>query len=165
MSWTAFPGKSSKWVILVALLALGLGVRLRQYAAAPSYWYDEAYVLLNVFDRPWVALLGPLGYDQAAPPMFLWSLRALYVWVGPSELSMRLPAFLASSLALLALVPLARRVVGSPGWLWAVALGAVSHHAMTHAIEVKPYANDLLLAELLLWSAAAYILRERPSGW
>src|SRR5256885_8776879 len=100
--------------VAVGFLALGLAVRLRHYVAAPSYWYDEAYVLVNVFDKSFAELTGPLRCDQAAPPLFLWALRALYLLAGGSEWVMRAPAFAASVLAVLAMYTAARRVTGPP---------------------------------------------------
>jgi hypothetical protein len=136
--------------MLLPLLALGLALRVRQYAACPSYWYDEAYLLLNVFERSFGELLGPLRDEQAAPPLFLGLLGGLYRLAGGSEWCMRLPALAASVAGLLAMAPLARRVVGRRGWLWAVAFAALGHHAAAHAGEVKPYALDFLLTECIL---------------
>lgn len=140
-------------IILLVLLALGIALRVRHYAACPSYWYDEAYLLLNVFDKSWIDLLGPLHEDQAAPPLFLWLLRGLYQLVGGSEACMRLPALAASVAGLLLMVPLARRVAGRRGWIWAVAFCALGHHAAAHAGEVKPYAFDFLMSEAILLAA------------
>src|SRR5579871_6660440 len=97
--------------ILLLLLALGIALRVRPYAACSSYWYDEAYLLLNVFARSFGELLGPLREDQAAPPLFLWLLRGLYQLAGGSEWVMRLPALVASVTGLVLMAPLARRVV------------------------------------------------------
>src|SRR5262249_55085601 len=126
-------------LLLGALLLLGLVARCRHYLLGHSYWYDEAYLLLNVFSRSGGELLGPLDHAQAAPPLFLLLLRGLYVWAGPQEWVMRLPAFVSSLLSLVLIVPLARRVVGRPGWVWAAGLGAVCFHGVTHGAEVKPY--------------------------
>jgi Dolichyl-phosphate-mannose-protein mannosyltransferase len=143
-------------ILAAGLVLLGIGVRLRHYLAAPSYWYDEAYLLLNVFEKNCVELMGPLRAAQAGPPVFLWVLRLLYLIAGPSEWVMRLPAFIASLLAVVVMIPLARRVVWGPGWLWAVGLCALSMHGVNHGIEVKPYAWDLLATLLLLLAAAQY---------
>src|SRR5262245_33199651 len=134
--------------LLAGLLLLGIGVRVRHYLAAPSYWYDEAFILVNVFDKSFAELAGPLRCEQAAPPLFLWSLRALYETAGGSECVMRAPAFLASVLAVLAIIPLARKVAGR-GWLWAVGFAAVSQPAIFHTVCVKPYAGDLLATVLV----------------
>ncbi len=149
----------SVWLV-IGLLALGLAARCRQYFSSPSYWHDEAYLLLNIFSRSYVALLGPLSDDQAAPPLFLWLLRWLYEKGGGQELVMRLPAFMAGVAAPLIMLPLARRVLPHRGWIVAVGLCAVSHHGMTHSYEVKPYAGDLLMSELVLLAVACTVLSE-----
>ena len=153
---------------LLAILGLGVAVRCRQYLGCPSYWFDEADVLLNVFDRSFAALVRPLQFEQVAPPVFLWIERALYVFAGSSEYVMRLPSGVASLAALLVMVPLARRFAGTGGWLWAVAFCAVSHHCLTHGREVKPYASDLLITELVLLAAAVVVLpgtSDRSRRW
>ena len=61
-------------------------------------------LLVNVASKTCAELCGPLRCDQAAPPLFLWTLRGLYLWGGADECLMRLPALLASVLALLAVV-------------------------------------------------------------
>jgi 4-amino-4-deoxy-L-arabinose transferase-like glycosyltransferase len=141
-------GRSRK--VVVVLVAVGIAVRLRPYAACPSYWYDEAYLLLNVFTKSFLDLFGPLREDQAAPPLFLWLLRVLYRLGGGGEWLMRLPALTASVAGLLAMAPLARRLGGRRGGLWAIAFCALGHHAAAHAAEVKPYALDFLTCEMIL---------------
>ena len=168
----AGPSQAAAWlrrvgpIVLLAIVCLSLAVRIRQYCALPSFWYDEAYLLVNVFDKTYVELSGPLRCDQAAPPLFLWSLRWLYVWAGPYEWAMRLPAFLASLVALFVFIPLARKVAGQPGWLWAVGFCALSNHAVSHAVEVKPYAFDLLMSTILLLAASGMLTAEpRSATW
>jgi 4-amino-4-deoxy-L-arabinose transferase-like glycosyltransferase len=145
-------GRFSRYV-LIALFILGVALRIRQYAACPSYWYDEAYLLLNVFHKSFGELLGPLRENQAAPPLFLWLLRGMYQLMGGSEWWMRLPALMASIAGLLVMASWAQRVAGRRSWLWAVAFCALGHHAIAHASEVKPYALDFLMAELVLLAA------------
>ena len=146
-------------LLAAALVLLGLGVRVRHYLAAPSYWYDEAYLLLNVFEKDCGGLMGPLRDDQAAPPVFLWSLRGLYLAGGGSEYVMRLPAFLASLAAVGVMVPAARRIVTGPGRVWAVGFCALCMHGVNHGIDVKPYSWDLLATLLLVLAAHRYFVR------
>jgi hypothetical protein len=165
------PGRSPTRLIAtaapalcLALLVLGLAARARQYFGCPSYWYDEAYLLLNVFEKPCRDLIGPLDYQVVIPPLFLWLLRGTYLLAGPSELAMRLPAAIAGVAALLLMIPLARRLAGRPGWLWAVGFCAVSDHALMHGCEVRPYTFDLLAAEAILLAAHA-LLTSRRGGF
>jgi hypothetical protein len=149
-------------ILVAALVLLGLAARLRQYAAEASYWYDEAYLLLNIFDKGWRELLGPLRDNQAGPPVYFWSLRALYVAAGPAEWVMRLPAFLASVLALFVMVPLARRFLPHAGWLWAVGFCATCKQAADRGAEVKPYAWDFLFTLLILLAANRCLAADAP---
>jgi 4-amino-4-deoxy-L-arabinose transferase-like glycosyltransferase len=143
----------------LALLAVGLVARCRQYFGCPSFWYDEAYLLVNIYDCSFAELIGPLRADVVIPPYFLWLLRGVYLLLGGGELAMRLPAMAAGVAALFALAALARRVVGGPAWLWVVALCAVSRHALIHGYEVRPYTFDLLVSTLILLAAVAVLNR------
>jgi hypothetical protein len=152
--------------LLAGLVVLGVAVRLRYFLACPSYWYDEAYLLLSIFHRSFSQLLGPLELSQAAPPVFLWIERALYQVAGPAEEVMRFFPFVASLAALALMFPLARRVVSGPGWAWAVGFCALCRHGLTHAVEVKPYSSDVLVSEAILLATAVCLLPETsPRGW
>ena len=108
----ALPAGAQAWLrrgalgLVLAFLVLGGAVRCRHYFAGPSYWYDEAYLLVNIFNKNYAELCGPLRLNQAAPPLFLWTLRSLYLVAGSSEWAMRLPSLLASLLAMVVAIPL-----------------------------------------------------------
>jgi hypothetical protein len=155
-AWLSSP---AAWL---GFLALGLAYRLRQYLFAASYWYDEAFLVLAVRARGHADLLGPQPYNLVCPPVFLWASRALYLLAGDGELVLRFLPFAAGVAALLLMVPLARRAVGGPHALWAVALLAVSRHAVEHGCDVRPYTLDLFFTELIL--LCAFVLLGSASG-
>lgn len=161
---TAPVPAARRWpVVLVGLLILGVAARFRFFLSAPSYWYDEAYVLLNVFGRTFGGLVGPIDHNQVAPPVFLWLERAAYLLIGPGERAMRLPAFAAGLAAVAVMIPLGRRVVGGWAWWLPAALAAVSRAAVRHGGEVKPYTFDLLGSAAVLLAVAAFV-RARAAG-
>ncbi len=86
--------------ILVGLLALGLALRGYHYFREPSMWHDEAAVAVNVLNRGYADLLGPLTFHEAAPPLFLWLEKTVCLALGDGVFALRLPAFLASCIAL-----------------------------------------------------------------
>lgn len=160
--WLASPA------FLIGLLVCGVVYRCRQFFAALSYWYDEAFLLLVVRDRGYADLLGPQPYNLVIPPAFLWMSRALHDLFGDGELVQRLPAFAADLAALFVMIPLARRMVGGAHAVWPVALLAVCRTAVKHASEVRPYTVDLLVAELVLWCSAVLLepaTGRRARGW
>lgn len=150
---------SSRW-LWAGIISLGVVAVLRQYLFAHSYWYDEAFLVLAVRARGYADLLGAQPYNLMSTPLFLWAARLLYDLGGAGELVLRLPALVAGLLSLLVMVPLARRIVGGPAALLAVAWLAFSRHLVLHSCDLRPYTLDLLVAELVLWSTV--LLLRRP---
>jgi hypothetical protein len=148
---------SYRWMFLV-LLAVGVLQRLIRFFLGFPIWGDEAFICLNVLDRSPSELAGPLRFDQVAPVLYLWVEWAVLHLLGPSELSLRLPALLAGLASLVMFARLARHVLPGPAALIAVGIFAVSYYPVRHSCEVKPYAFDLF-ASLLLMTLAAEALR------
>jgi hypothetical protein len=147
-------------IVVIALLALGLSLRSYHYFRDPSMWHDEAAVAVNVLNRGFGELLGPLTFHEAAPPLFLWIEKAVVLTLGDGVYALRLPAFLASCAALPLLAWAAYRLLEPRAVPWAVFLFAVSDALSWHACEAKPYAFDVLIATLLL--ALFAVARARP---
>src|SRR6185369_7493650 len=91
---TAMPTK------LKLLIALGWALRLAHYLRDPSVWHDEAALIVNVLRYDFAELLGPLLWNEAAPPLFLWLERAVMLILGDSTMALRLVPFVASCAAL-----------------------------------------------------------------
>jgi hypothetical protein len=140
------------------LVALGLGLRLFHYLRDPSVWHDEAALIVNVLGKGFRELLGPLFLGEAGPPLFLWLERVMFLLGGDSTYVLRLLPFLASCLALILMVPVARRFLRPDAVPWAILLVACSDKLLWHGCEAKPYAIDVLCATGLLaiyaWTSA-----------
>lgn len=152
----------------ITWLMVGVGVvlRLAQYLWNTGFWHDEAWLLINIVDRSYAELAGPLKQDQAAPLLYLWLLKLLHQTFGLNEWAMRAPSVLASIAAMIAIVPLARRTLRPEGVPWAVAAFAGCDLAIHYARWTKPYTIDALVTIGLLYlatrrknaSPAGYIL-------
>jgi hypothetical protein len=138
----------SHWT--VAALLFGLSLRLVHYCGDPSVWHDEAALIVNVLDKDFGEQLGPLALHEAAPPGFLWMVRAVSLTFGDSTFALRLVPLLASCLALLLFARLARNWLVGACEPWAVLAFACSDRLLWHACEAKPYATDVFLATLVL---------------
>lgn len=147
-------------LLLLAAVLLGIGLRLRQYALKNAYWHDEASLVVNIFEKTALELLGPLESAQAAAPGFLLAQRAMHVMLGRSELAMRLLPLLAAIAGMLLFARLAWRTVPPAAALLLVLLFACSERLIWHAAEAKQYSVDVLVAVVLLWVA----LDERRSA-
>ncbi len=125
-----------------------------QYLARTSLWYDEAALALNLVNKTYSALTGPLEFSQAAPPLFLVLEKLAGSSFGPSEYAFRLIPLLSASLALLCFSALAVRLLGK-GWaaVWAVLLLGASRNVIELSNMAKPYTLDLLFGMLFTWLA------------
>ncbi len=146
------------WGWTESFVLFGLVLRLIHYGRNPSMWHDEAALVLNVLDKNFLELLGPLEFAEAAPPLFLWLEKSIVLLLGDGTFALRLPAFLASCAALLLIPWLARQLLRPAAVPWAVLLFACSDHLLWHASEAKPYSFDVLAATLL---ACLYCLGRR----
>jgi Dolichyl-phosphate-mannose-protein mannosyltransferase len=133
-------------------LAFGIVVRILAFAHHRRLDLDEAMLALDLTARSLGGLSHPLGFEQAAPILFLWTSRIAIVLCGVTEQTLRLLPFVAG----LALVPCvwyaARRLLrSSDAAMVAAAVAAVSPIAMFYANFLKPYAVDAAVTALLLW--------------
>lgn len=139
--------------LLLAIVIIGTGLRLWQYAANTSLWLDEIAVTRNVLDRPlWDLLTVPLAYDQVAPKGFLLAEKVAATVLGPNDYTLRLFPLICS-LALVAFWRAAERVLDGLAALIAVALFAAAAPFVVFAAQVKQYSTDVAVAVLLLWLA------------
>jgi 4-amino-4-deoxy-L-arabinose transferase-like glycosyltransferase len=132
------------------LVAAGLLLRLYHYGRNPSMWHDEAATVINVLDKGFGALLGPLQFSATGPPLFLWWQRAVTLALGDSTYALRLVSFLASAAGLVLFARLARRLLTPALAAGAVLLVACSDRLLWHAAEARHYSTDFLIAVVLL---------------
>ncbi len=144
---------------ILAVVLIGAFCRLAQYFAEPSYWRDEALVVMNVMDKTAAQLPLKLDYSPAAPALFLICERGLFHLFGASEYALRLPSLLygLASLPLFAL--LCRRIFPGPIAFCITAFFAFSDEVIRRSAEVKPYSGDAFCAVLLLYLALAFRIR------
>jgi hypothetical protein len=136
--------------IIIALVVLGAIGRLKQYIARPSYWNDEAAVVANVISRDWRELLKPLDYAQAAPPLFLWAERGLFLTFGANEYALRSLPLGLSILTIVLYAVLAWRILPPTSACWAVAWLSLFQKILHHGHDVKQYSGDLCVAVAML---------------
>ncbi|HET8624051.1 MAG TPA: hypothetical protein VFM14_10850 [Gemmatimonadales bacterium] len=155
------PPTSREAVLLLAALAIGTLVRVGLYLRGSSLWIDEARLALNVGARSYRELLAPLDYDQVAPPLFLWALKAATQVAGMNEYALRAIPLAAAIAVPFLLVPVS---VSLGGWRvasFAAVLAALSPGLVAHAAEAKPYAVD---AFVCLGLIALHLANRRRGG-
>lgn len=104
---------------------------------------------LNVVNRSYLELLQPLGYDQAAPPGFLWIEKTAIQVLSDSEYALRLFPLIAGIISMIAFYSLSKLTVTAIAVPVALFLFACSRYTLYYATEVKQYSSDVMLAILL----------------
>jgi len=82
------------------LLVVGLGMRAYQYFMGRSLWEDECHLALNLMNYGFVRLAQPLDYIQAAPILFIWTVKLIISVFGDGELAFRFFSFFCSVISL-----------------------------------------------------------------
>lgn len=132
--------------IALALVVIGLIWRCSRYFLAFPIWGDEAMLLVNYFTRGYLDLFGPIDGCQIAPLLFHICEMTAFQWLGPSEVAVRLPAFVICLASLPLFWHVTRRLLSPLGHTLAVAIFSVSIWPATMGALVKPYAFDLFVS-------------------
>jgi hypothetical protein len=141
---------------LIALVALGTGLRLWQYCANTAIWLDEIAVARNLIDRSlWDLLTLPLAYDQTAPKGFLLVEKMAISLFGSSDYVLRFFPLFASLVALVIFWRIVAHWLDGFAGIVALALFATGLPYVIYASQVKQYSFDVAVAVLFLWLALA----------
>ncbi|WP_169976735.1 glycosyltransferase family 39 protein [Tautonia rosea] len=149
---------------LIGFVAFGVLIRLVRYLSDRPLWGDEAMVAVNLLGRGFGELIEPLAFAQVAPIGFLWVERLIVVVLGPSEGALRLAPAVCGMVAVPVFAWMARKAINPLAALLAVAVFAVSYAPIRHAVEVKPYAFDLLAAVVVMLPAIVWLKSPERTG-
>lgn len=147
-----------------AIVAAGLCLPLLHWAGGRGLWVDEAMITLNLRSLNWRELSGPLEFEQVAPLGWLYLQKALLILTGNQEYGLRLASLTAWAASLVLFRFVCLRTFGLTAALGALALFALSIGLQRYAVEVKPYAFDVLVAAASLACAVRLIDPDRPAS-
>jgi hypothetical protein len=137
-------------VCISAAILLGLALRLVQYAANRSLWFDEAMLALNILHRSAASLTATLDFNQVAPIGFLETEKLATHAFGASELALRLFPLLLGLASVPLFAFLAMRVLAPAAAALATFLFACAPGAIYYSSEVKQYSGDVAVGVTLL---------------
>jgi hypothetical protein len=141
--------------VTALLVALGVALRLLQYAIPRSLWFDEARNAAEILKDHWLLMLPPHS-AQPTPFGFLYIERGVVAVLGESELALRLFPLLAGIAALVVAARLAHQALRGFAAPFAVAMLALCGPAIYFSTEVKQYSSDLLAALLIALALASH---------
>jgi hypothetical protein len=136
---------------LLALFTITIGIvlRVRQYAANPSIWVDEAAIARNVLDRSVLQLFSSLDYGQVAPPGFLLGVKFSATVFGLSEYSLRLVPFIAGIASPVLFFLIARSILRTTGAFVAMVMFSTALPLIFFSSNLKQYSSDVAVTLLV----------------
>src|SRR5947209_6223011 len=143
--------------LALALVVVGVVVRVTRYALQFPLWGDEIFVCQNFIDRDYLGLTRQLDGGQIAPVLFLWAQMAVFRTFGGAELAMRALPLLTGILSLGLFWSLARRLLSPTAAMLAVGLLSVATWPVSMSHFAKPYSFDLLMSSALLLAAVRWL--------
>ena len=132
--------------LVYVLVSLGILLRVMQYVANRSMWYDESALALNLIEKSVTDLAGRLDFGQAAPVGFLLTEGVAAKALGFSEYSLRLFPLICGLVSIPAFVWVARRTIAREAVPLALLLFAVADALIYYSSELKPYEIDVAVA-------------------
>ena len=143
---------ADRWIQFAWWLTIAaIGLRIFHFMRNPPIWCDEKWILRNITDKTFLEQLGPLFDIQAAPPLFLWGERSIWLLFGDNIFALRALPLLASCLGMLLLYRIGRIVLTSAAIPWAVFVFGFSNNLLDYTCEVKPYVIDAFFALAITW--------------
>jgi 4-amino-4-deoxy-L-arabinose transferase-like glycosyltransferase len=147
------PEAAPRWAShgLLALLALGVVLRLGRVLFPNWIWLDEASLALMIEANGYRQLAEPLANMQVAPVGYLWLTKLCAQLLGSyREVVLRLPALLAGLACMGGTALLARRLLPPWGALAATGVMAVSPTLLYYSWEAKQYSTEAAVAVAIL---------------
>jgi hypothetical protein len=139
-----------------AIALAGAALLVLQWAHGRMLWLDEEMIAINIRDRPFGALAGPLSLGQAAPYGWLAMQRTILLAAGAGERALRFLPVAFGVATLGAAVWIGRRWMTAWGAATLVFLCAFGQWISFHALELKHYSADvcfgLFLPALAVWA-------------
>lgn len=151
--------------LTVALLFVGAGLRIAQYAIGEVLWYDELALVRNLVEKTVLELLtAPLDYAQIAPPGFTLIEKAAIAAFGNNEYALRLFPLLCSLASLPLFAGVARRILPPGAALLAITLFSLSPTIIGFGSQVKQYSTDVAVALLMTALTLRWWERRQTDG-
>jgi hypothetical protein len=146
------------FAVVIAIVAAGLDVA--QWLRAAPFWADEEMIALNLRDRAFTDLAGPLWLGQSAPLAWLLLQRLVILVFGTADVTLRFVPLLFGIATTGVAVWVGRRFLAPASAALLVLLCAFGKWLSFFRFEMKHYSSDAFWA-LLLPALAAWVLENR----
>lgn len=145
MRFSTKEEKLYKWLAFAAIAA-GIAVRIAVYLQNRNLMIDEANVARNIYERGFLQLLSPLSYEQYAPPLWLWAIKATTTLANMGEQALRFIPLVSGFATLILLYLILKQLNLFRSAWYALLLLASGYIYIRYSTELKQYMTDAALA-------------------
>lgn len=142
--------------LAAALAVLGAALLILQWTHGRMLWLDEEMIAINVRDRSFTQLAGPLSLGQAAPYGWLAAERVILLIAGNGERALRFVPMAFGVATVIVALWIGLRWFSSLAAATLVFLCVFGQWISFHPLELKHYSADvcfsLLLPALVVWA-------------
>eukprot|EP01136_Pigoraptor_vietnamica_P002975 Opistho-1_new@31642 len=141
MRFSTKEEKLYKWLAFAAIAA-GIAVRIAVYLQNRNLMIDEANVARNIYERGFLQLLSPLSYEQYAPPLWLWAIKATTTLANMGEQALRFIPLVSGFATLILLYLILKQLNLFRSAWYALLLLASGYIYIRYSTELKQYMTD-----------------------
>jgi uncharacterized membrane protein len=137
----------------IAIVAMGIIVRIIMYIKCRSLWLDEALLAENIVSRNWLELLAtPFIGGQSAPVLYVIVVKSIGSIFGYSEFSLRIFSFLAFMGLLICEVIVLKKIFNFSNCkiCFVAVMSALLPSYIWYSNELKPYMSDAFFVLLII---------------
>lgn len=142
--------------LIISIIGLGIFLRAWEYLGNRSMWLDEASLALNLVNKSFLGLAGPLDLAQFAPLGFLWLERVAVILFGGSEYSLRFFPLIVSIAASPLFYKVSSYFLDKTSILLALFIFSISNVLIYYSSEAKQYSFDVFTTALLYYLALKF---------
>ena len=122
--------------VLGLILLLGIALRVRVVQYNPGLFDDDGRLGINILTKSVSELLlKPMSHNQAAPVMYLLLTKEFVEWFGSDEIVLRMPALMASVLALVVYLVLCVQTLDRWGQCFGLTLMALNTTLVQYSVR------------------------------
>ncbi|MBX2872608.1 MAG: hypothetical protein KTR30_10925 [Saprospiraceae bacterium] len=144
--------KFSSQQLGVAILFIGIVLRLIVFGQNRSLFIDEANLARNIVEKGFSSFFQILDYDQYAPPLFLCISKCFTLLMGANEWALRAWPLLAGTLSLWLVLRISQQLqLTGLAYLIPISWMSFSTLFVRYHTEVKQYSSDAMVALLLVF--------------
>ncbi|WP_321369280.1 glycosyltransferase family 39 protein [uncultured Draconibacterium sp.] len=153
-------------ILLFIFILLGSLLAAINFFHDRSLWLDEAYLALNIANKPLKELLIPLDYNQVAPIGFLVIEKAFSAAFSNTDWSLRIFPMLLFFSSIYFMYQVSFRTFKEKSFaLFAAAFFCLSYYPMYYSSEVKQYMVDIFICLIVILFSLRFSTKNINNIW